>query len=150
MRKCKYGFTLLVAIVCLSFSSIPQTAKVDFLIGTWKVEGKETYEFWKKEGSALVGESYKKRGGQKYVSETLKIELKENKLVYTATVKNQNQGKGIPFTLLEMENGTYSFENADHDFPKKIQYQRIDKSTLKVSVLGEGDKGFSFQMKKID
>jgi len=148
MKIVKFGVVLSMAILLLSFCSTSQIQKVDFLLGTWKVEGKETYESWKKDGGKLIGESYKKRGEQKYVTETLEIHEKEGKLIYIATVKNQNNGKGIPFTLQEVKDDLYSFENLAHDFPKKIQYKILNGTSLQVSVLGEGDKGFSYKMKK--
>lgn len=148
MKIVKLGTVLSILVLLLSFCRSPQIQKIDFLIGTWKVDGKETYESWKKEGDKLIGESYKKRGEQKYVTETLEIHEKEGRLIYMATVKNQNSGKGIPFTLKEVKNHLYSFENLTHDFPKKIQYKILSKTSLQVSVLGEDDKGFSYQMKK--
>lgn len=148
MKIIKFEIKLLICTLFLSFCATPGVQKVDFLVGTWKVEGKETYESWKKENGKLVGESYKKRNDQKYVTETLEIKENEGKLIYTATVKNQNNGKGIPFTLQDVKEGLYSFENLSHDFPKKIQYKILDKTSLQVFVLGEGDKGFSYKIQK--
>ena len=148
MKIIKFGVALSITILLLSFCNTSQIHKVDFLVGTWKVEGKETYESWKKEGDKLIGESFKKRGDQKYVTETLEIKKEGKKWVYIATVKNQNNGQGISFTLQEVKNDLYSFENLVHDFPKKIQYKILSKNSLQVSVLGEGDKGFSYKMLK--
>ncbi len=67
------------------------------------------------------------------------------------TVFNQNDGKGIPFTLKSLEKNLFSFENPQHDFPKKIQYKILNSNELYVSVLGEKDKGFSYKlMKQLD
>lgn len=148
MKIVKIGVALLILMSLISFCKTPALSKVDFLIGTWKVEGKEAYESWRKEGNILIGESYKKRGDQKYISETLEIKEVESTYIYTATVKNQNEGKGIPFTLQEVKNDLYSFENLSHDFPKKIQYKILNSTSLQVYVLGEGDKGFSYKMNK--
>ncbi|MDT7831657.1 DUF6265 family protein [Flavobacteriaceae bacterium S356] len=148
MKIIKFGVALSVAILLLSFCNTSQTQKVDFLVGTWKIEGKETYEAWAIENDKLVGESFKKRGEQKYVTETLEIKKEGGKWVYIATVKNQNNGQGIPFTLQEVKDDLYSFENPAHDFPKKIQYKILTKNSLQVSVLGAGDKGFSYKMEK--
>ncbi len=147
MKIVNFGAKLLVCTLLLSFCASP-SQNVDFLIGTWKVEGKETYETWNKKGDRLVGESYKKRGDQKYITETLEIKEENGKFIYIATVKNQNDGKGIPFTLQEVKDNLYSFENVSHDFPKKIQYKILSKTSLQVSVLGEGDKGFSYKILK--
>lgn len=61
----------------------------------------------------------KSKPEQKKITETLKIERENNIWVYTATVLNQNDGKGIRFTLNEYIDSMYSFENSAHDFPKK-------------------------------
>lgn len=148
MKNIKLGVALFVGMLLVSFCGSQRTQKVDFLLGTWKVEGKETYETWTKQGEELIGASYKKRGEQKFVMETLVIKAEKGKLIYTATVKNQNQGRGISFTLQEVKDDLYSFENLSHDFPKKIQYKILSKTNLQVSVLGADDKGFSYEMSK--
>ena len=123
---------------------------MNFLIGTWQIEGKQTFESWKLSDNRLVGESYKLRDNQKYVSETLKIEVLDDKTVYTATVKNQNEGKGISFELIPVKDQLFSFENSTHDFPNKIQYKVLSETELQVNVLGKDGKGFSYKLIKQD
>ncbi|MCF7560531.1 DUF6265 family protein [Sabulilitoribacter multivorans] len=122
--------------------------EVEFLIGTWKIENKESYESWEKKDDKLVGHSYKLKNGEKVISEDIDIKIIENQIIYTPTVFNQNQGKGIPFKLKTFENNLFSFENPEHDFPKKVQYKVLSDSELYVSVLGENDKGFSYKLIK--
>ena len=98
----------------------------------------------------LTGESYQVRENEKYVSETLKITAVNNNIIYTATVKNQNNGEGILFTLMKVKNKLYSFENMKHDFPSKIQYEILSETELKVNVLGKDGKGFSYKLIKQD
>lgn len=148
MKTIKYYGILMLLMFPTAFCSQQEIEKVNFLEGTWKIEGKETYESWKKEGVKFIGKSYKLREGKKYVSETLEIKIEEDKLIYTATVLNQNQGKGIPFVLQPVKDNLYSFENLEHDFPNKIQYKIISKSKIQVYVLGKDDKGFSYIIDK--
>ena len=135
--------------ICILFLFIScnetKTSQLDFLVGTWKMEGKEQYEFWENHlNNGLVGNSYKLENNEKSISETLRIKSVGNQLVLGATVLNQNDGETIEF-ILDPGNDEYlSFENADHDFPKKIQYARISTDSIKVSVLGENDEGFSY------
>ena len=140
----------LVVCLCFSLQSFAQNEidRIEFLVGTWKMEGKSTYEHWTKDSSALVGESFKVKDGIKYVSETLRIEQIEETIIYTATVMNQNDGKGITFTLNPNVNDKFSFENTEHDFPKKICYTKLTDSEIFVEVLGENDKGFSYKMQR--
>lgn len=124
-------------------------ADLEFLQGKWKVENKETYETWKlNTDNTLTGSSYKVKDGKEVVSENLSIITSGDKIVYTATVLNQNSGKPVEFTLNKEISTKASFENLNHDFPKKIQYTKLDDKTLFVEVLGKGDRGFSFKMMK--
>jgi len=123
-------------------------ADVDFLLGTWKMEGKETYESWVKSEGKIVGKSYKIKQGEKVLTETIEIFLKDGEIIYVATVLDQNEGEGVSFTLNTFEEGMFSFENLEHDFPKKIQYQLLDETKLFVSVLGKKNKGYTFYLNK--
>ncbi|MFC5046544.1 DUF6265 family protein [Aquimarina hainanensis] len=139
----------ILSAICLLFllasCNENKTSKLDFFVGTWKKEGKEQYEFWEKHPKGgLVGYSYKLVKHKKIISETLTIKNVGDHLVYGATVLNQNDGKTIEFILNPDNNEYLSFENINHDFPKKIQYKRIDTDRIKVSVLGKNDKGFSY------
>lgn len=141
-------YVVLLVFVSLIACGQDEIKKVDFLIGVWKVEGRETYESWKKTDDRLVGESYKIKEGVKRVSENLEVKVNQNQIIYTATVFNQNQGKGIPFTLNTANKEIFSFENPEHDFPNKIQYKVLSETELHVSVLGKDGKGFSYKMMK--
>jgi len=131
-------------LITISSFCQPSIADLTFLAGTWKVEGKETYEVWEKTNTNdLTGSSYKIKEGKKIVTETLSIKSVDGKIVYEATVVNQNNGKGIPFTLNANATKVYAFENPSHDFPTKIIYQKISDTELTVQVLGADDKGFT-------
>lgn len=140
---------IILNLFILSFYSCAQSIeKVDFLTGTWKIEGRDTYENWQKNNNTLIGKSYRIKDNKEYVSETLSITTANNIVTYTATVLNQNDGKGIDFILNPEVNKKLSFENLNHDFPKKIQYTKLSNTEVFVEVLGEGDKGFSYKMFK--
>lgn len=140
--------TFVILIHCFSGHSQSMEA-LGFLAGTWKVEGKETYEVWEKtDGNELKGSSYKIKDGKKVVTETLSIKNVDGKIVYEATVANQNKGKAIPFTLSPDTSKGYSFENPGHDFPTKIIYQKTSDTGLMIQVLGADDKGFTLKFIK--
>ncbi len=120
----------------------------DFLQGTWKMENNEIYEHWDRlNDNTLKGFSYKIKDGQIMISEYLDISRTEDELTYTATVLNQNQGKGISFKLTQTDS-TYTFENPDHDFPKKIVYQKLSDTKIAVRVSDGEQKGFAYKMEK--
>lgn len=97
----------------------------------------------------MQGSDYELKAGKKVTTEHLAINIVGGSLVYTATVLNQNGGKPISFTLNNNVKCKLSFENLSHDFPNKIQYTKLNDTTLFVEVLGDGDKGFSYKMKKL-
>ncbi len=123
----------------------------DYLEGIWKIEGQEQFEKWEKSAdNQLIGSSYKMIGGEKVLFETLLIEKIEGAIIYEARVLDQNDGEGVRFILNSDEEDWLSFENVDHDFPKKIRYKKINNDEVLVEVLGEGDQGFSYSMHKQD
>lgn len=140
---------LLFIIILLSANiAFGQTQFPTFLQGTWKTENKETYERWDKlNDETLKGFSYRMKDGQMAVSEYLEIAKKGNDIVYTATVLQQNAGKGIDFKLTKSEN-VYSFENPSHDFPKKISYQKLSETEVLVQVSDGAQKSFSYKIIK--
>lgn len=139
-----------VIFTCFSLMAYGQNDldRTEFLIGTWKMEGENTYEQWSKGSDVLVGESFKIKDGVKDVLETLRIEKIDNAIVYLATVMNQNNGKGVVFTLNPEIKNKLSFENTTHDFPKKIRYTKLTDSEIFVEVLGDNNEGFSYKMQK--
>jgi hypothetical protein len=142
---------ILSAIFCALFTfscnSQSNISELDYLEGTWKVENKDTYETWKKDNKTnFTGTSYKLKNDVKRVTETLAIILKDNKIIYQATVPNQNEGSTIDFVLNSTAKDMFSFENLEHDFPKKVQYKVIGQNKLLVNVFGENDQGFSYYL----
>ena len=123
--------------------------KVDFLIGTWKMESKNQYETWRKASNyELIGYSYEISENQKKIQETIAIKMIDNRMTYEATVPDQNEGKTIQFALNPEIKSYLSFENLNHDFPKKIQYHRISDNEITIKVVGDDDKGFSYKLIK--
>ncbi|MGD9993662.1 MAG: DUF6265 family protein [Salinivirgaceae bacterium] len=120
----------------------------DFLQGTWKMENNEVYERWDKVNEhTLKGFSYKIADGQMTVSEYLEIVQKNDGLIYTATVLNQNQGTAIEFKLTQSDSA-YTFVNPRHDFPKKIVYKKRSDKELLVQISGDKQGPLAYRMTK--
>lgn len=141
--------TLSILIAFSSFIAQDKLNGLGFLYGTWKMENKENYENWKAVNDSLLeGSAYKMKAGQKVTTEYFSIKARTGKIIYQAIVPDQNNGKAVDFELNENLKNKYSFENLSHDFPKKIQYTRLNDTTIFVEVLGANDKGFSYKMMK--
>lgn len=149
MKHSLFSFTFLLSIFVNQAHA--QGDFPSFLEGTWKVENRETYENWEiNEDGSLKGTSYRLANGEKNITEYLQINKKGEQVIYTAVVPTQNEGRGIEFVLLKLDNMTYSFENPEHDFPKKIVYQKKSDSEIYVMVSDGGDQGFAYTMRKVD
>jgi uncharacterized protein YciI len=136
----------IIAGLFLTLMVIPQSNLPEFLAGTWKIENEDVYEHWDRlNESSMKGFSYIVKDGNISVSEYLDISKTDNEIIYTATVLNQNQGKAINFKLDKTDNA-YTFENPDHDFPKKIVYQKLNNKEVFVQVSDGKQKGFSYKI----
>lgn len=121
-----------------------------FLAGTWKVDGKNTFEQWTLETpTVLKGEGYEVRKSDAHkTTEYLSITYKGKNIIYTATVPGQNQGKPVDFTLVRADS-VFVFENKAHDFPKQIIYTRVGPDKLRVKVTDGGLKSFTLKMSRV-
>jgi hypothetical protein len=138
-------FLVMITVPAFSQASLPY-----FLEGTWKMENREVYEAWEApDNGQMTGYSYRMREGEEVITEYLEIRQLEDVIIYTATVLNQNEGRGIEFILNRPDTLTWSFENPEHDFPKVIQYQKRSDDKICVRVSDGGERGFSYVMYKI-
>lgn len=125
--------------------------QVMFLVGTWKKEHKDQFEVWTL-GTAqtLLGKGYKVHEDSVQIFEFLEIKVVDDTLCYMARVPSQNDNAEISFKLNDEIDSLLSFENLEHDFPKKIRYKLIQRDTLMIQVLGVKDDGFSFLMFRVE
>jgi hypothetical protein len=139
-----YIVLLLLSILAACNSS---SSRLDFLEGTWKNEDNTQFEVWEKlSKKSYSGYAYTLEDGNKKISERLLIKINEEETILEATVPDQNKGNTITFTLNPEIDSLLSFENPTHDFPKKIQYRKINENNIEVKVIGKNNEGFSFIM----
>jgi len=148
--KCFLRLLLFLGSLFLFFSCADnRMTTFDFLVGTWKIEGKEQYEAWEKNSkNEFSGHSYKIDENQKTNLESSAIKMIDNQIIYEATVPDQNDRKTIQFILNSDIKSYFSFENIRHDFPKKIQYHKKSENEITIRVLGDEGKGFSYTLIK--
>ena len=149
--KLTHIYTFLCFMLVTSCQSQQTLNDFKQLLGTWKIENKQTFEAWQKiSDTEFKGMGYKLVNGEKLIKETLSIKLQNDQVIYQALVPNQNNGATISFIFQSANTELLSFENPDHDFPKKIQYKLVSDSKVLVNVLGDNDEGFSYYMIKQD
>ncbi|HEY0356451.1 MAG TPA: hypothetical protein VGC29_09615, partial [Flavisolibacter sp.] len=80
--------------------------------------------------------------------ETVILKFVNGTISYNPTVPDQNEGKEVSFILNEIKEGQYIFQNPEHDFPKKIQYEP-GSEILKVTISGNQNE-IHFNFKKFN
>lgn len=121
----------------------------DVFAGTWRDSVSGIYETWEKAGDKhLKGYSYEIKNGEKQISEYIDLSVKGNDLVYTVSIKNQNNKKPVSF-VLSATDSVYTFVNPGHDFPTYIRYLIISPNELKA-IVGNKNRSFTLNYRRID
>ena len=140
-------YTFILTFVFLPFVQA-QSSKFDFLVGTWKIDGKESFEHWDQlSANTLKGLTYNKTKGAITVTEYLDLRYEGNHWVYSATVKGQNQGEPTDFRLIQ-DDTVFVFENMKHDFPQQIIYQKRESEEINITLSASGHKSVSYLMRR--
>lgn len=127
-----------------------QLEKMTWLCGTWVLQdGKQTTEeHWRPlQGTTLLGSSHSFDDAKTTFFEHLRITATKGTIAYVAS-----PGGAAPtvFLLTKLEDGVMVFENAKHDHPQRIRYEKTkDGATATISQL-DGSRAQSFVFKKKD
>lgn len=141
--------TIAIFVAC-STSTNPKTNDVNgikciklekaaWLIGKWQNSSIEgiSQEIWeKKNDSTFIGVSFFVVGKDTVSSESISLEERGKNLFYIPTVKNQNGGEPIIFTLTSLNSNQLVFENPSHDFPQKVTYTQVTSDSLVATISG--------------
>ena len=136
---------LLVIVLILSISpTFAQVSsdlkKLSWLEGKWErtntKPGKKGFEVWNRiSSSELKGLGVSLNGSDTSFVEKIKIIVKDGAAYYVADVPENK--KEVFFKFTEFTDRGFVCENAEHDFPKKISYQK-DGDKLKAVISGDG------------
>ncbi len=146
---------LLLACFVAGVYSHPVAAQADagalqrlaWLVGDWTrtdlPEGRTGHEQWRFDGSRYVGVGVMLDGDRKAFEEKLSIDADPNGVYYVAEVPGN--ASPVRFRLVEQAENIAVFENAAHDFPKRIAY-RADADRLEARISGNGrEAAFRFE-----
>lgn len=112
-----------------------------WLLHDWKMmyQGTEVTESWSVVNDTLweAHVTMVAMDGSIDTFEYLRLYPQADQLVYLSQVKNQNEGRSIPF-LIELESDQiFQAKNPAHDFPQLIEYKRKQTDSLLVKLGGE-------------
>lgn len=132
--------------------------KFSWLTGTWKMEenGSVMVEEWTAGGSGSIKcRSYGVKGNDTTLIERATISCIAGKQVFTYYPVINSPGQNmmpVTFALISEENGTYIFENPEHDFPQRVVYQMVNEKECHAWIAGD-EKGkksrIDFHYKKV-
>lgn len=138
-------FLFSILIFCFSNTkgqsqAINDFKKLAWLEGTWNrinaKSGRTGNERWTRiSGTELHGLGLTMKGTDTVSIEKLKLVIKDENIFYVADVP-ENKGP-VYFRITEITETSFSCENPEHDFPKKIIYQK-DEKKLKATISGNG------------
>jgi hypothetical protein len=125
--------------------------QLKWLEGTWtrtnSKAGQSGLEMWKKVSpTELSGRGITMHGSDTAFVEKLRIVARDGNLFYVADVP-ENQ-KPVYFRVTEIKQNSFTCENPEHDFPKKIAYC-LKGNKLQAIISGNG-KSMEFLFEKND
>lgn len=117
-----------------------------WLAGHWRSDsgGRIVEEVWlPSRGGSMIGMN-RTTVGDGGSFEFLRIERKDGKIAYLASPGGQFPP--TVFLMKSLDGRVVEFENPDHDFPKRIRYERKGDN-LTASIHGDGNESMSWTWK---
>ena len=123
--------------------------KLDWLEGTWTRQdvkpGQSGHESWQKISAAeWKGLGVNMTGADTIFVEKMNLVIKDGNIYYVANI-TENKAP-VYFKMTAITNDSFICENPQHDFPKKITYQK-EGNKLKATISGDG-KSFDYFFEK--
>ncbi|MFY7839354.1 MAG: DUF6265 family protein [Lacibacter sp.] len=139
---------LLVLLLCCKSNAQANSNSLKWMVGSWKINtgsGSIIEEWQITNDSTLNGKSYFiKNATDTIPQETIELAYRNGNWYYIPTVKNQNNGQPVSFTLIFLRGTEFISQNPEHDFPQRIAYRRIGNQ-LFASIEGKRNGKYSKQ-----
>jgi hypothetical protein len=110
-----------------------------WLAGKWVMQEKEgsTTEEWQvMNDSLMTGRSDFVKGDSIIPFETIKIFVSGKSFSYEAKAAGQNNELPVAFQITSFSDSGFVAENAQHDFPKRISYRKINQDSIHAFIDG--------------
>ena len=111
-------------------------SSLTWLTGNWTgtKDGVEMEELWlAPKGNTMLSVHRDVKNGRTVSFEFLRIEATADAITYWASPRGK---PAVPFKMIESENRRVVFENAEHDFPRRIIYWQGDDGSLHAKIEG--------------
>lgn len=119
-----------------------------FLEGNWQSSEGDFRESWQiANDGTLSGTGITLENGDTISNEDLRITEIGGKLVYIAYPEGQEP---VMFTLVDTAGSVFRFENASHDFPQMINYERRGADQTFIQVSNLAGEGFGLEMNRVE
>jgi hypothetical protein len=154
MKNYKKIFLLLIVLIVLSSckkeekkieintKKYIQLKKANWFIGNWENVSKEMQmkELWKKENdSCFSAVSFVTVQKDTIFYEKVSLVQRKDSLLYIVSVREQNKEKPVSFYMTKSSENQLVFENPKHDFPNKIEYNKITNDSMLAKIYGIKD-----------
>lgn len=134
MKKTLITIAVIFFLSGFSFTDNSKTFKKLYALeGTWKMITKRgaICEEWKKmDKDYLQNRGYMVKGADTIISERVTLTNTKEGIFYTSTVEDQNNKQPVAFKMTKGEGNVFTFENPEHDFPKRIVYRFVTNDSL--------------------
>jgi hypothetical protein len=139
MKTLRLSMLILAASAAAPAADSPARA-FKWLSGHWcsQSEGRLIEEYWlPPEGNLALGVGRTVKAGKTVTFEFMRIETREGATNYLALHDGE---PAVAFRLTDSGADWARFENAQHDFPKRVEYRRTS-SGLHAEIAGPGKDG---------
>jgi hypothetical protein len=134
MKKIIIAITVITCLAAFNLIDNSKSFKKLYALeGVWKMNTKRgaVCEEWKKiDKNYLQNKGYMIKGKDTIINERVALTNTKAGIFYTSTVEDQNNKQPVAFKMTRAENNMFVFENAEHDFPRRIVYQLITADSL--------------------
>jgi hypothetical protein len=139
---------VLIGLAGATAAESPDCTSLDtvaWLVGAWQAESRDRLisETWARVSPITLegrGVTRSRADGAIRDSEDLRLVAMGDGVFYFAKVSHNE--RPVAFRLTACAGDTLVFENAAHDFPRRIEYRRVDGARLEVHVSDGADRGF--------